>query len=318
MELELKQQITDAVNDWIDEKNPARSAAKLAEKAGVNAAYVSRIKNGEYELSSGNGRITVINDTHFYKLADAIGIKLSDEFHWDFINSYKTGLRMLRRAQKKRLRVMLDGDSGQGKTFISRSFNRQFDYVVHIECSRNMTARALINTICNQLGIEVAASKSPFEKLELIKKVVSKGRGYALIFDQVGKMEVKPGIYGVLMDIAVAIEGRAAMVLSGYKIADMLESMHERQVPGYRQLARRFLANRLQLPSLNAADITAVCEHEGISNKGAVNVLIKYVRDLDQLTQWVRDILEYQEQAGKKITGEEVLSLFDINVMKAA
>ena len=320
MELEQKQQVTDAINQWVDDKNPARSASKLSEKSGVNAAYISRIKNGEYEMQSGGGRITVINDSHFFKLAEAVGLKFDDEYKWDFLNSYKLGYRVMRKAQRKQLRAIIDGDTGQGKTFISKWYNRENDYVLFLECTRNMTGKAMINSLCDKLGIELPVRTTPFERLELIKKVITNRRGYLIVFDQVGKNEVKPSIYSVLMDIAVAVEGKAGMVISGYKVTDMLTHQYNRHVPGMRQLARRFMSNTYELPQLTTNEIQLVCEAEGITNKGAITVLQKHVRDLDMLSQYVRDIIEYQQKEGKKITGEEVISLFGIKytTLKAA
>jgi uncharacterized protein (DUF2249 family) len=320
MELEQKQQVTEAVSQWIDEKNPARSASKLAEKSGVNAAYISRIKNGEYEMQSGGGRITVISDHHFHRLAEAVGFKFDDEYKWDFINSYKLAYNVMRKAQRKQLRGIIDGDTGQGKTFTSKWYNRENDYVLFIECSRNMTGKALINTMCDKLGIELPTRTTPFEKLELIKKVLTSRRGYVIMFDQVGKAEVKPSIYGVIMDIAVAIEGKAGMVISGYKVTEMLTHNYNRHVPGMRQLARRFMSNTYELPQLTTNEIALVCEQEGITNKGAVTVLQKHVRDLDMLSQYVRDVQDFQKKYAKKITAEEVIDLFNIKYtsLKAA
>jgi uncharacterized protein (DUF2249 family) len=320
MELEQKQQISEAINQWIDDKNPARSATRLAEKSGVNTAYISRIKNGEYELHSGGGRLTVINDSHFFKLAEAVGLKFEDEFKWDFLNSYRLGYRVMRKAQRKQLRAIIDGDTGQGKTFISKWYNRENDYVLFLECTRNMTGKAMINALCEKLGIELPMRTTPYEKLELIKKVITNRRGYLIVVDQVGKNEVRPSIYSVLMDIAVAVEGKAGIVISGYKVTDMLTYLYHRHVPGMRQLARRFIRNSYELPLLTANEIQQVCEQEGIHNKTAIHVLQKHVTDLDMLTQYVRDIVEWQQEKGKKITGEEVIALFNIrySTLKAA
>lgn len=315
MELETKQQITEALNQWLDENNQQRSANALAAKTGVNAAYISRIKNGLYEIQSGGGRLTAINDSHFFKIAEGIGLKLDSEFKWDFLNSYKMGYRILRKAHRKQLRTMIDGDTGQGKTFVQKWYNRENEYVLLIECTRNMTGKAMINTICAKLGIELNNRVTPFDKLELIKKVLANRRGYLIIIDQAGKAEVKPSIYSVVMDIAVAVEGKAAMVITGYKISEMLNSMYDKHVPGFRQLARRFKSNAYQLPELTPSEVEKVCDHEGITNKGAKNVLMKYVKDLDMLALKVRECLDFQEKEGRKITADEVIDLLNIEVL---
>jgi hypothetical protein len=318
MELEIKEQVTKAINEWIDDKNQARSAAKLSEKSGVSTAYISRIKNGEYDMVGGGGRLTHIGDSHFYKIAEAVGLKFDNEFKWDSLNSYKIGYRVLRKAQRKQLRMIIDGDSGQGKTFIQRWYNRENDYVLFVECTRNMTGKALINSICDKLGIDQAQARTPYEKMELIRKVVTNRRGYLLMFDQVGNKEVKPSIYSVLMDIANFIEGRAGMVISGYQVSSMLQKLYDKKAPGYRQLARRFIPNAYELPTITSHEVGQVCELEGITNTGAVNVLKKYVQNIDMLVQWVTDIKEFQERKGGKITGDEVIDLFNINITKLA
>jgi len=320
MDLELKQEVTEALNQWIDEKNPARSATKLAEKSGVNSAYISRIKNGQYEMQSGASRITVINDSHFYKLAEAIGMKFDDEFKWDYLDSYVRGQAINRRVQKKRERAIIDGDSGQGKSFNNKWYNRENDYVMYVECTRNMTGKSLILAMCDKLGIELPNRATPYDRLEMIKKVVTNRRGYLLIFDQVGKNEVKPSIYGVLMDIANAVDKKCGMIITGYKVTEMLQNYYDKHVPGYRQFARRFLANAFRLPDLTPFDIEQVCVHEGITNRKAINALQYSVRDLDMLVQYVGDIKEWQARKGVKISGEEVSAMFNIKYtsLKAA
>ena len=318
MDLELRDQIVEEINKWIDPKNNDRSANKLAEKSGVNAAYISRIRNGEYSFVSSNGRVSSISDVHFFRLAEAIGMKLGDEFKWEMLASYKQAYKLFRKSQRKQLRACLDGDSGQGKTFAQKWYGRENDYVVHVECTRNLTPRGLINLLCDKLGIDLPASRSPYERLEIIKKAITNRRGYVLLFDQVGKNEVKPSIYGVLMDIAVAIEGKAGMVVCGYKISEMLTYMYEQHQPGYRQLARRFIHNRYELPGLQPGEIASVCESEGISNKGAQNIFKQYVKDVDQLVQWVRDVRDWQRENNALITGEQVIAMFNVKSLMAA
>lgn len=98
--LEHKHAITEAVRQWIDDKNPARSGNKLAERSNVSNAYISKIKAGQYEYDLQGDRSAVISDAVFHRLADALGIRFDGQLHWPFINSFKLLNRVCKKAQK--------------------------------------------------------------------------------------------------------------------------------------------------------------------------------------------------------------------------
>lgn len=311
--LEHKRIVSDAVNQWVDEKNPARSGAKLAEKAGINASYLSLIKSGKFQFENRNdGRVVHIKDSYFQRIADAIGLLLDDTLHWNFLANFKLIQRACRKAQKKAIREVLDGWTGTGKTHALEHYAATNDYCLYVKCTQNMNAKDLLEEILSALHVHDVI-RGNHNKLRVIKNMITNRRGYLIIIDEVEV--VKPGIYAILKDISDWAHNRAGFIISGMDIINKLDKMANAGRPGFPQLRRRFFGNRVTTATkLSPEEVIEVCDHEKIINKGAQNILAQYVTDLDMLVQYVRDIKEWQEQNGKKITGQEAIELLDISI----
>jgi DNA transposition AAA+ family ATPase len=309
--LEQKRTVTQEVLAWIDEKNPARSGAKLAEKAGINAMYVSNIKSGKYQITTGD-RTIVIKDSYFNRIADAIGLRLDDTLHWDFIENFKRVTRACRKAQKRAIRIILDANTGMGKTHALEHYAATNDYVLYVKCTRNMSGKDLLDEILSALGVHDLI-RGNHNKLKTIRNIVTNRKGYALIFDEVE--QVRPAIYDILKDIADWAHNKAAVVISGMDIIQKLDRLANNKRAGFPQLRRRFFGNRVTLSSkLSHEEIIEVCEFEKINNKGVQNLLAQYVTDLDMLAQYIRDIRDWQEQYERKITAQEAAELLEISI----
>lgn len=311
--LEQKRTVTDHVLAWIDEKNPARSGSKLAEKAGIAASYVSQIKSGKYQIElRGDARAITIKDSYFQRIADAIGLRLDDTMHWDFIENFKRGQRVCRKAQKNAIRMILDGQTRMGKTHSLEHYAATNDYVLYVKCTQNMSSKDLLDEILHALGNHDTI-RGNHAKLRTIKNMVIKRKGYLIIIDEVEV--VKPGIYGVLKDISDWAHRNAGFIICGMDIIRKLDKLANNQRAGFPQLRGRFFGNQVYMASrLSEEEIVSVCEFEGITARGAHNVLSQYVTDLDMLSQYVRDIKDWQEANQKKISGQEVIELLEISV----
>jgi DNA transposition AAA+ family ATPase len=308
-----KQQITEAVNSWIDDKNPARSGNKLAEKAGINQAYISKIKNSTYEIEVGSGRVTQISDAYFHRIADAIGIRFDGQLHWDFIGNFKTIQRACRKAQKNAIREVIQGWTGMGKTYALESYAMTNDYVLYVKATMNMSSKDLLDTILEKMGVHDSI-RGNHSKLEMIKRVINQRKGWLIIIDETEV--VRAGIYSVLKDISDWTQNKAGFIICGMDLINKLDKLASKNKAGFPQLRRRFFGNKIVTASkLSESEIVQVCEFEDISNKGAQNMLAQYVTDLDMLSQYVADIKDWQKQNGKKITGQEVAQLFSLNTL---
>lgn len=312
---EHKQMITDAINTWIDSKNPERSQNKLADGSRVNVAYISRIREGHYTQEV-SGREVTIGDASFHRLADFLDVKFEGALHWPSIRNTQRIERICRKAQRKAIRYIIDGPTGQSKTYTLEKYSKKNNSVVYVKLTQNMTAHNLVDSIMNELNIH-GNYRGIHAKLEAIRKTVVKS-GYLIVFDEAEV--VKPGIYAVIKDVSDFIHNKAGMIICGYGLIAKLDRLASRDKAGFPQLRRRFFGNVEYLGHITESEIIEVCVQEGITNKGAQNVIIHECADLDKLAQWIADIKDFQKAEGKKITGEEVARMFGVrgSTLKAA
>lgn len=306
---EHKQMVTDAVISWIDPNNQERSGNKLAELSKVNQAYISRIKDGNYTFEGGGERISQIGDQAFHRLADYLDIKFEGGLHWPTIRNYSRIMAICRKAQKKAIRYTIDGPTGQSKTFTLEKYAKKNEYVIYVKCTMNMSAKNLVDAILSRLNVHVRA-RGVHEKLEMIRRIVTGKKGMLIIVDEAEV--VKPGIYAVIKDISDFIHNKSGMIICGFGLINKLDRLAGRQKPGYPQLRRRFFGNVETLGKVSDGEIVEICTSEGITNKGAQNVIVNQCEDLDKLAQWIADVKEWQQRESKKITGEEVCKLFGV------
>jgi len=307
---EHKQMITEAINAWIDPKNPERSQNKLAEGSKVNVAYVSRIREGLFTTDV-SGREATIGDASFHRLADFLDVKFEGSLYWPNLRNTQRIERICRKAQRKAIRYIIDGPTGQSKTFSLEKYSKRNNYVCYVKLTQNMTAHNLVDSIMQALNIH-GNIRGIHAKLEAIRKVVVRS-GYLIVFDEAEV--VKPGIYAVIKDVSDFIHGKAGMIICGFGLIAKLDRLAQRERAGFPQLRRRFFGNIEFLGSVSEQEIVEVCVAEGITNKGAQNVILHECADLDKLAQWVADIKDWQKSEGKKITGEEVARLFGVRGM---
>lgn len=305
--IEHKQMITEAVNHWLD-GSPSRTGSKLAANAGVSSAYLSKIKNGEFETIS-NGNTATISDAIFNRIANALGVRFDGQMHWDFLTSFRITQRACRKAQKKAIRIIMDGWTGQGKTHGLEYYSVTNDNVVYVKCTQNMTAKGLLDAILHKLHVAEIV-RGNYAKIEMIRKVMINRRGFLIIIDEVEV--VKPGIYAVLKDISDFTQNKCGFMISGMDIITKLQRLAGNNKPGFPQLKRRFFGNQVDVPMVTQKEIIAVCEHEKITIKEVQNILAEYVKDLDMLSQYVADIKEWQQANGRNIKKEEVVQLLNI------
>ena len=263
MEQKLKEQISLAVNEWIDSNNSERSGQKLSDKAGINISYVSNIKNGNYFVGA-----TPIQDKYFIKLADILGISIGDtEIHWETEN-FKTVQNLCKSAQNKRKIVLLDSeDSGLGKTYGLEYYATYNDKVIYVKCTSSMGAKDLLNEILYKLGVK-EVPKSPKAKLDMIREKVLGSPGYLIIIDEAE--DIKSGLYKIIKEIIDFTYLRCAMIISGMGLIEKIGRLANKQRVGFPQLKRRLFSNRAMLRRIGKQEIADICEKHGIANRSAI------------------------------------------------
>ncbi len=304
MENAKKEQVTDAINKWL-EAHPGRGLNQLCRENNINKGYASAIKNGKYTVGA-----TVISDEYFYQLMEAIGLisRNSLGFHWDYITNFRTIQNVCKNAQRKNLRLLLEANTGMGKTYALSYYSKLTDRVMYIQITRSTTEASLLTEMCNRLGIE-NPPRGNHRKMQVIKQHVTNFPNYLIIVDELEY--ARQAMFHSIKEIADFLEGRAGFIVSGYGLRDKIKRLAELKRNGFPQLKRRFFPNIAMLPEITVRDKKEICEREGITNEQAKNTIAGYCDDLDMLSQVIYKCLEHQRATGKKITQHEVIEMID-------
>lgn len=309
MELAFKQKVSEALNKWLQESPDNRTLNGLAEEHGITKLYVSRIKNGAFEIvNSTTEKTTVIADEYFYRIAEAIGLahRSGSGLHWETYN-FQYVMRACKRAQGKRMRVLLEGDTGHGKTYALDYFQIHFDKVIYIKATHSMTERNLLQAIAKKLGIgDIRGARNT---INAIRHALTGTPGYLLIIDEAEYL--KPNLFHVVKEIADFTEGKCGFILSGLGISKTIKKLANKGRMGFPQLRRRFFPNRILLPdTIEKGEKEKICLDSGITDRTAINVIQQYCNDFDMLSQVVNEVTNRQKSTGRKMTGAEIMDRF--------
>ena len=312
MELQQKQQITKALQEWIN-ASPDRSANQFAHMAGISSAYVSRVKNGKYTFEN-KGVESPISDKALLTIADALGLNYDQSLHWETYN-YKLINAACREAQTKKRRLLLDAETGLGKTYALERYAIDNDKVLYIKVTRTMSARDMLDEIIVKLNIRDILRGNRAKMMAIQKKVTSVPN-FLIIIDEAEYL--KNTLFDLVKEIADFTENKCGIVLSGMDLKKKIEYLAGRGKPGFPQLRRRFFPNMILLNTMGGKkgrkqEIEAICLACGITDTTAINVFKEYVFDYGMFSQWISIVLEKQESTGRAMSGEDIIQLFNLN-----
>lgn len=303
MEQVIKDQVAEALRTWLDETNPERSGKKLADKAGVNMAYVSAIRNGKHDVSG-----TVIKDTYYYKIGEAIGFQFAESgLHFETEEFLKLQ-NVLKWAQAGNRIVALDSeDSGQGKTYGLEYYKNNTDKVAYAKATGSMTTKDLQEEILTRLQVK-DIPKSARAKMNLIRDKVTESDGWLLILDELD--DAKTAQWKLVKEIIDFTKGKCSVVVSGMGIIAKINKLADKRKEGFPQLRRRLLANKIKLSYLNrSAQETLLVAHK-ITDKSAIKWFADNVHDMQMLAEYIKDALDTAKKQGATINKEFLDMIF--------
>lgn len=306
---QFKKKVTEAFNTWLDESDD-RTLNGFAEENEISKLYVSRIKNGIYQIDHNGGeKVTQIADQYFYRIAYAIGLMahMPHRFQWHTRN-FEHIQKVCKRAQNECMRVLLDGPTGHGKTNALEYYKIKANKVVYQKVTRSMTEIDLLRALCKKLWLGEAIRGSR-RMLEAIHTRLTGEPGYLLIIDE--QEYARLGLYHTIKEIADFTEHKCGFILSGCGITKIIERHASAQRMGWPQLRRRFFPNRVALPdAIDNREKRKICEDAGVTDKTAQNVIITYCNDFDILSQVIIDAIAFKKQNNREMTGEEMMIRF--------
>jgi DNA transposition AAA+ family ATPase len=279
-----KELVTKALNEWLLPDNPERSANALTRRTGVNASYISNIKNGNYTIGQ-----TMIKPAVYFQIADAIGLNLTKpEAHWE-TPSYLRITAACKKAQIARKIVLLDSmDSGVGKTYTLEMYSKTNDKVVYVKCTSTMTAADLLSEVMTKLLVKKPV-KGNKAKMDEIRLRVTGTPGYLIIIDETD--DIKAGLWKFIKEMYDFTRNRCGMIVSGMGTTDKINRLADRNRDGFKQLRRRLFSNRIMISLISKTDIQQIAKEElGINAASALRWFSLNVSDYQMLAEYIGDL----------------------------
>ena len=308
---EQKKQVTTSINDWIEEGNNERSQNQLCKISKVSPVIVQAIRAGEttYKASKSSEKSIQIVDSHFYKLAEAVGLKFEKQIHFNNQNFTQVH-NLCRYAQGKHRSGIIDSaDSGAGKTYALEAYATQNKNAIYIKATSMMKGRDLITKIMEVLNITPQGKRTVTHLNQITERFIQPGN--VIIIDELEHSS--PDIWRVIKDIKDATTNKIGLILSGKGLIAELHTAAVRNKKLMPQIWRRFKNNKIKLKSLSRNNVFAACEEYGVTDKPVQRLLAKHVEDWSQLNEYVKDIHDMILSRGIALTEDTVKQLFEID-----
>ena len=252
MNQQTKNQIKEQLSTVIEKSGMSRNKWAIAN--GVSSANVSQIINGNTEH---------ISDEMWRKFANAIGLKSG----WNVAETklYKVLSRTIKLAQRDGISLGVAHNAGAGKTFTCRDYKENNKNVFYLNCQEDLTKKTFMHKLATSMGLVVEGLKTA----EIIDRVI----GHVLvterpviILDEADKLNDRVLMYYITL--YNHLDGRCAFLLIGTPhLQNKIERGARRDKMGYREIYSRIGKKFIQLDPINLADVEAICEENGITEK---------------------------------------------------
>jgi len=283
-------QIPQAIEDYLSSADT--SQAQLSRVSGVGEAYLSRILQRKTHIGA-----TAIKDKYYKQLAQAINLPLKQQV-WRHFNThnFKRMIHTIETARLNRERLVIDGDTGSGKTHACRQYlNRYPNSAYLVTCSAVENSKEFCKNIAEVVGVDNSGTAGVIVK-KIIRKLLST-EDAVLIIDEAEHIGRKMGYIHVVKALADGLNGRVSMVLVGMGITELLQKGFDRRRQNFRQTARRF-GRREQLTENITEDIAGICTAIGLTKAAVVNWLQRRIQNFGDLEILIKDAFAESEKSG--------------------
>lgn len=251
MDFELKGNIVEHAKGFMSEHGISQN--DLAKATGVNARYLIAMFRGDEHLD--DAKETRINDKYYIRLANYIGFALEKEY-WEVraTEQLKGITSVLMDAKINGETAVITGNTGCGKTFTCKLFQRKFPqevFIVTVGASDNLGD--LLDKILEAINVD-SIKRTKSARIRLINKTLLKlneeGKEPVLIFDEAEYMK-QPAL-AALKELYDNLNSVCALVLIGTEqLTDNIEKLRRRDKPGIPQLYRRIRYRIRPLPGID-------------------------------------------------------------------
>jgi len=251
MKHEVKVQIVEALEAYMAQHK--LSANKVSEASGVNAAYISQMRKGEFSTTVGEKTVEIASKW-FDMLATYIGMKLQKTY-WQTVptEQFTRTIATLEDAREYGYTNVIIGETGSGKTYAAGLFqksNPADTYIITVGASDNITD--LVDKVVDILHITPAKSKSKkiADIISKLREMRRSGAKPCLIFDEAEYM--KQSALCAMKELYDNLHGNAGLILIGTdQLIRNIEKLKKRNKEGIPQFYRRIKFGIRTLPAID-------------------------------------------------------------------
>jgi DNA transposition AAA+ family ATPase len=312
MENSTKQQIMAAVEQFLT--THGMTATDLAKRAGVNNTYLSTMRQGQTQIGAGQGNMVDIADRYYEMLAKYIDFKLTKTY-WQTVptTQFKQIISTLEDAREYGATNVVIGETGSGKTFVSKIFQRKYPmdcFVVKVGSSDNLGD--LIEKICEAVGsvtIEKTKSKTLRAIVKRLQLLKMDGFKPTVIFDEAEYMK-QPALCN-LKELYDALNGTCSLVLMGTEqLSRNIEKMRRKNRDGIPQLYRRI---KFGYRPLNSIDRTyKLFFATGVYSAEVMRFLRENCENYGELHDVLVPALREADRSGQELTVELIRTMLNM------
>ena len=279
-----KQQIVNALRNYCERYESQAKAANSLKN--VSAATVSQMLNGKWEL---------IKDDMWRNVAAQIGWK---EEKWNAVatRDFTTLMRILEDVPENALVMAVTGDAGSGKTFALKQYTNAHKQTYLLCCNEYWNRKAFLNELMQAMGRD-AAGLSVNEMMLNAVRYLKMQEAPLLILDEADKLSDK--VLYFFISLYNALEGECGLLMVATSHLELrIRKGVKANRKGYNEIWSRVGRKCVTLKGVSAADITAVCEANGVTDPRDIDIVINDSEsDLRRVRRKIHAILKGKEAA---------------------
>ena len=255
-----KKQIADALQKYCEHKGSQNKAANSLK--GVSAATISHILNGEWGL---------IKPEMWRGIAAQIGVK-KDTWQAVETRDYMLLTALLTDSQSNALVLAITGEAGTGKTYAVRQYVSSHREAYLLSCADYWNKRMFLTELLATMGRD-AGGYTISEMMGEVVRCLKAAENPLIILDEADKLS--DYVLYFFITLYNQLEDHCGIVLlSTDHLAKRIHRGRKLNKKGYKEIFSRIGRKFIELRGLGAADITAVCRANGVSDAEMIKSVI--------------------------------------------
>lgn len=245
---------------YVDRVGSANKASKIL---GISSSYVSQMLNRKWDA---------IADETWRKVESQVSGKAG--MHWNMAETanYKSLMTLYKDAQDFQQVYGVVVDAGSSKSFTAERYALENDNVIWLECADFWNQRQFLKEILRAMGKKTGAYHVGDLMAMIIEEMYTMEKPL-LIIDEADKLN--DNVLYFFITIYNQLKGNCAIVLQATNFLRIrIDKGVEREKKGYKEIMSRLGGKFIRLPDPTKADITKVCEANGVFDELEITRII--------------------------------------------